>query len=184
MHKEGAAFRSLMNCFAMSVSIGLQYGVPLATYVEQFSFTRFEPQGMVEGHPYVKLATSIVDYLFRVLGVEYLHRYDLAHVKPEEAPSSVGFLGSTHDKHEETEIFGMPTPPGASVPLSASQEADVRRAQMAETLGQPGHLASPLDAQLDAMMGDAPVCDVCGHITVRNGACYKCLNCGNSMGCS
>ena len=69
MHKEGAAFRSLMNCFAMSVSIGLQYGVPLQTYVEQFTFTRFEPQGLVEGHPYVRMATSIVDYLFRVLGV-------------------------------------------------------------------------------------------------------------------
>ena len=89
MHKEGAAFRSLMNCFAMSVSVGLQYGVPLETYVEQFTFTRFEPQGTVEGHPNVKLATSIVDYLFRVLGIEYLHRYDLAHVKPEvlQAPS-------------------------------------------------------------------------------------------------
>ena len=83
MHKEGAAFRSMMNCFAMSVSIGLQYGVPLATYVEQFTFTRFEPQGIVEGHPYVKMATSIVDYLFRTLAVEYLGRYDLAHVKPE-----------------------------------------------------------------------------------------------------
>ena len=68
MHKEGAAFRSMMNCFAMSVSIGLQYGVPLETFVEQFTFTRFEPQGIVEGHPNVKMATSIVDYLFRVLG--------------------------------------------------------------------------------------------------------------------
>src|SRR5579883_1965474 len=83
MHKEGAAFRSLMNCFAMSVSIGLQYGVPLQTYVDQFTFTRFEPQGPVEGHPYVKFATSIVDFIFRALGVEYLHRYDLAHIKPE-----------------------------------------------------------------------------------------------------
>ena len=83
MHKEGAAFRSLMNCFAMSVSVGLQYGVPLQTYVDQFTFTRFEPQGPVEGHPYVKFATSIVDFIFRALGVEYLHRYDLAHIKPE-----------------------------------------------------------------------------------------------------
>src|SRR5450432_1624260 len=83
MHKEGAAFRSLMNCFAMSVSVGLQYGVPLQTYVDQFTFTRFEPQGPVEGHPYVKFATSIVDFIFRTLGVEYLHRYDLAHIKPE-----------------------------------------------------------------------------------------------------
>ena len=83
MHKEGAAFRSLMNCFAMSISIGLQYGVPLQTYVDQFTFTRFEPQGPVEGHPNVKFATSIVDFIFRALGVEYLHRYDLANIKPE-----------------------------------------------------------------------------------------------------
>jgi ribonucleoside-diphosphate reductase alpha chain len=83
MHKEGAAFRSLMNCFAMSVSIGLQYGVPLLTYVDQYTFTRFEPQGPVEGHPNVKFATSIVDFIFRTLGVEYLHRHDLAHIKPE-----------------------------------------------------------------------------------------------------
>ena len=66
MHKEGAAFRSLMNCFSMAVSVGLQYGVPLETYVEQFTFTRFEPHGPVEGHPNIKFATSIVDYLFRV----------------------------------------------------------------------------------------------------------------------
>ena len=91
MHKEGAAFRSLMNCFAMAVSMGLQYGVPLETYVEQFTFTRFEPQGVVEGHPNIKFATSIVDYIFRVLGVEYLQRYDAfagrsAAVRPPAGP--------------------------------------------------------------------------------------------------
>ena len=76
-----------MNCFAMSISIGLQYGVPLQTYVDQFTFTRFEPQGPVEGHPYVKFATSIVDFIFRALGVEYLQRHDLAHIKPDERQS-------------------------------------------------------------------------------------------------
>jgi len=179
MHKEGAAFRSLMNCFAMSVSIGLQYGVPLETYVNQFTFTRFEPQGQVEGHPYVKLSTSIVDYLFRVLGVEYLGRYDLAHVKPEGEAQHAGFVGGGAAEDPETES------------LSSTRLSVARSAAMSETLEQrlPGkndehQAASPLDAQLDAMMGDAPVCDVCGHITVRNGACYKCLNCGNSMGCS
>jgi ribonucleoside-diphosphate reductase alpha chain len=201
MHKEGAAFRSLMNCFAMSVSIGLQYGVPLQTYVDQFTFTRFEPQGIVEGHPYVKMATSIVDYLFRVLGVEYLGRYDLAHVKPEgEEIPHVGFLGggNKEDRQSDSEL---------PMSLAYTKEALARSSSEAETLeqrlpasapagvrGLPGETrdlsheaaaqASPLDAQLDAMMGDAPVCDVCGHITVRNGACYKCLNCGNSMGCS
>ncbi|MBX3216713.1 MAG: vitamin B12-dependent ribonucleotide reductase [Labilithrix sp.] len=191
MHKEGAAFRSMMNCFAMSVSIGLQYGVPLQTYVEQFTFTRFEPQGIVEGHPYVKMSTSIVDYLFRTLAVEYLGRYDLAHVKPEgeDAIPHVGFLGggNKEDRVSESELPHS---------LSYTREAVERSAAEAETLETPppanlpgkheatSAAVNPLDAQLDAMMGDAPVCDVCGHITVRNGACYKCLNCGNSMGCS
>ncbi len=84
MHKEGAAFRSLMNCFAISVSMGLQHGVPLSSYVDQFTFTRFEPQGIVEGHPNIKFSTSIIDYVFRVLGVEYLNRYDFAQVPPKE----------------------------------------------------------------------------------------------------
>jgi ribonucleoside-diphosphate reductase alpha chain len=160
MHKEGAAFRSLMNCFAIAVSMGLQHGVSLAEYVDTFTFTRFEPQGPVEGHPNIKFATSIVDYVFRVLAVEYLQRYDLAHVRPDEtarAPVPVPTLGS------------HPTPPqGMAV---AAMELDERG-------------PSALDRQLSRMMGDAPFCDTCGHITVRNGACYRCLNCGNSMGCS
>jgi ribonucleoside-diphosphate reductase alpha chain len=188
MHKEGAAFRSLMNCFAMSVSVGLQYGVPLETYVEQFTFTRFEPQGTVEGHPNVKLATSIVDYLFRVLGIEYLNRYDLAHVKPEV------LQGPSH-KHESSVPEEPPSLPSHALAkpentpeiertLSYTPSALARAAVMNEGLGSHDEPAHGLDAHLDAMMGDAPVCDVCGHITVRNGACYKCLNCGNSMGCS
>jgi len=188
MHKEGAAFRSLMNCFAMSVSVGLQYGVPLETYVEQFTFTRFEPQGTVEGHPNVKLATSIVDYLFRVLGIEYLHRYDLAHVKPEVLVTP----SHKNESHVPEEPPSLPPHAlAATVPpsdtsvektLAYTPEAIARSATMNEGLGDAPHGA--MDAHLDAMMGDAPVCDVCGHITVRNGACYKCLNCGNSMGCS
>jgi len=182
MHKEGAAFRSLMNCFAMSVSIGLQYGVPLQTYVDQFTFTRFEPQGPVEGHPNVKFATSIVDFIFRTLGVEYLHRYDLAHIKPEIDGSPLDAARNLGTPPEPPSLHPLPEaapsekktitrPPPEAAPawaLSATHDA----------------AGSPLDAQLDKMMGDAPVCDVCGHITVRNGACYKCLNCGNSMGCS
>ncbi|MBT5939659.1 MAG: vitamin B12-dependent ribonucleotide reductase, partial [Rhodospirillaceae bacterium] len=91
MHKEGAAFRSLMNNFAIAVSIALQYGVPLEEYVEAFTFTRFEPSGMVEGNDSIKMATSILDYLFRELAVSYLGRNDLAHVKPEDLlPDSIG----------------------------------------------------------------------------------------------
>jgi ribonucleoside-diphosphate reductase alpha chain len=84
MHKEGATFRSLMNCFAIAVSVGLQYGVPLEEYVEKFTFTRFEPAGMVMGHANIKSATSIIDYIFRMLGYEYQNRTDLVHVITEQ----------------------------------------------------------------------------------------------------
>jgi ribonucleoside-diphosphate reductase alpha chain len=176
MHKEGAAFRSLMNCFAMSVSIGLQYGVPLETFVEQFTFTRFEPQGLVEGHPNIKFATSIVDYLFRVLGVEYLHRYDFAQVPPTAAELGGGNSDDGAAPATEAAYEAAAVPRGF---LSYHPPA----AEVHDTLrpGPEGSM-SALDAQLEEMMGDAPVCDGCGHITVRNGACYKCLNCGNSMG--
>ncbi len=82
MHKEGAAFRSLMNNFAIAISIGLQYGVPLEEFVEAFTFTRFEPAGLVEGNDSIKMATSILDYMFRELAVSYLGRFDLAHAEP------------------------------------------------------------------------------------------------------
>ena len=88
MHKEGAAFRSLMNNFAIAISLGLQYGVPLEEYVDAFTFTRFEPAGMVQGNDTIKNATSILDYIFRELAVSYLARNDLAHVDPNELPAT------------------------------------------------------------------------------------------------
>jgi ribonucleoside-diphosphate reductase alpha chain len=91
MHKEGAAFRSLMNNFAIAISIGLQYGVPLEEFVEAFTFTRFEPAGLVDGNDSIKMATSILDYIFRELAISYLGRYDLAHVEPRDTlPDTVG----------------------------------------------------------------------------------------------
>jgi ribonucleoside-diphosphate reductase alpha chain len=84
MHKEGAALRSLLNNFAIAISLGLQYGVPLEEYVDAFTFTRFEPQGPVQGNDSIKYATSILDYVFRELAVSYLERFDLAHVDPSE----------------------------------------------------------------------------------------------------
>ena len=91
MHKEGAAFRSLMNNFAIAVSIGFQYGVPLEEFVESFTFTRFEPSGIVEGNDTIKMATSVIDYIFRELAVSYLGRNDLAHVEPADVrPDSLG----------------------------------------------------------------------------------------------
>ena len=84
MHKEGAAFRSLMNNFAIAISVGLQYGVPLEEYVDAFTFTRFEPAGLVQGNDAIKNATSILDYVFRELAISYLGRNDLAHVDPSD----------------------------------------------------------------------------------------------------
>jgi ribonucleoside-diphosphate reductase alpha chain len=87
MHKEGAAFRSLMNCFAIAVSIGLQYGVPLDEFVDAYTFTRFEPNGIVEGNDRIKMSTSIIDYIFRELAVSYLDRRDLSQVTSEDLNS-------------------------------------------------------------------------------------------------
>jgi ribonucleoside-diphosphate reductase alpha chain len=121
MHKEGAAFRSLMNNFAIAVSIGLQYGVPLEEFVEAFTFTRFEPAGMVQGNDAIKMATSILDYLFRELAVSYLGRHDLAHAQPEDlSPDTVG----GGDKEGD-----LPLNPAAEV-----KEAELRAAQMAATI--------------------------------------------------
>ncbi|HEX4384533.1 MAG TPA: hypothetical protein VH083_16340, partial [Myxococcales bacterium] len=172
MHKEGAALRSVMNCFAMLVSIALQYGVPLEVLVEQFVFTRFEPQGPVQGHDRVKFATSVVDYIFRALGVEYLKRDDLAHVTPEAA--------------QETPKSAQTADP-VVVEVPAAPASPAVKAMNQQKSSPPDPLRKAISAQdemLGKLSGDAPFCDTCGHITVRNGTCYKCLNCGNSMGCS
>jgi ribonucleoside-diphosphate reductase alpha chain len=170
MHKEGAALRSVMNCFAMLVSIALQYGVPLEVLVEQFVFTRFEPQGPVQGHDRVKFATSVIDYVFRALGVEYLKRDDLAHVTPEEAA--------------ETPKSAQTADPVMQTPAQASPAKAAKAAQKSDPPDPSRAAARAQDELLGKLSGDAPFCDTCGHITVRNGTCYKCLNCGNSMGCS
>jgi ribonucleoside-diphosphate reductase alpha chain len=157
MHKEGAAFRSMMNCFAIAVSVGLQHGVPLQEYVDKFVYTRFEPQGAVD-HPNIKYATSVIDYVFRVLGMEYLGRTDFVQVKPSD-----------------TELESQ-TRTRTATTLSGEIAIDEIKPELAAKQGS--------DAILKGLMGDAPFCDTCGHTTVRNGTCYKCVNCGNSMGCS
>jgi ribonucleoside-diphosphate reductase alpha chain len=110
MHREGAAFRSLMNCFAIAISLGLQYGVPLEEFVEAFVFTRFEPNGSVQGHDNIKMSTSVIDYIFRELAMSYLGRYDLVQVKPEDLRHDA--MGRPHevpefeDEEEQGEIEG------------------------------------------------------------------------------
>jgi ribonucleoside-diphosphate reductase alpha chain len=182
MHKEGAAFRSIMNCFAISVSMGLQYGVPLEDLVDQFVFTRFEPGGRVEGHENLKACTSVVDYVFRSLGIEYLDRTDLAHIVNESmqgatTPSMHATGRPVGREHRQSNgENGHGTAPVAAAGPGAGAPAPRPKAETFTGDSQ--------DAQLSKFPGDAPACDNCGHITLRNGTCYKCLNCGNSMGCS
>jgi len=104
MHREGAAFRSLMNCFAIAISLGLQYGVPLEEFVEAFVFTRFEPNGSVQGHDNIKMSTSVIDYIFRELALSYLGRTDLVQVKPEDLESGTVGRPSQVPDYEEEEI--------------------------------------------------------------------------------
>src|SRR5438034_8535239 len=104
MHKEGAAFRSMTNCFAIAVSLGLQHGVPLDEFVDAFLFTRFEPNGMVQGNPHIKMATSIIDYIFRELAITYLDRHDLAHVTPEDLRGDAMNRPKDFDDFEEEEF--------------------------------------------------------------------------------
>ncbi len=216
MHKEGAAFRSLMNCFAIAISKGLQYGVPLEEFVDTFTFQRFEPQGMVEGHPNIKMSTSIIDYVFRVLGYEYLGRTDFVQVKPIHGDVDDEMDGGQGETEDHTPASAPPSeaqPAQATSPSAAAKLAtkiengylnNGHNGTNGNGNGTNGHgkvqvtseyvaiaqaseapqFDGGLSEQLSQMMGDAPFCDVCGHITVRNGACYKCLNCGNSLGCS
>ena len=186
MHREGAALRSIMNCFAIAISLGLQYGVPLEEYVDCFTFTRFEPSGPVEGHPNIKMATSVVDYIFRVLGLEYLGRTDFVQVPPDN--TEVYLEASGQQPHRRT----LPPPSSpAGTPFASPRPREERGGmELAQREGETQ--ATPqgprprgaLDEHLSQMMGDAPFCNVCGHLTVRNGSCYRCLNCGNSLGCS
>jgi ribonucleoside-diphosphate reductase alpha chain len=208
--KEGATLRGILGCFAIAVSKGLQYGVPLEEYVDTFTFQTFEPRGMVEGHPNIKMSNSIVDYVFRALGVEYLHRDELAQVPPDR----------TGDLPEPPK--GVAVDAGLQLDLTEAAmeqdiDAQVRAAQFADSgavdNGAAGNGSAPapqasaapapamapatasahsveevqtaaVQAVLADKMGDAPLCDTCGHITVRNGSCYRCLNCGDSKGCS
>lgn len=186
MAKEGATMRSMLNCFAISISIGLQYGVPLEEFVEKFVFTRFEPAGMVD-HPNIKSTTSIVDFIFRALAYEYLGRTDLVHVidRPEilntgrddwdEIPTSLEYEKKTPELSDVRIVAGPRSTKPEAEPLKSTSTRPVVKAETG---------LDAVNAAAKSMQSDAPACNTCGHITIRSGTCYKCLNCGNSMGCS
>ncbi len=183
MAKEGATMRSMMNCFAISISIGLQYGVPLEEFVDKFAFTKFDPSGFVE-HPNIKSATSIVDFIFRVLGYEYLGRTDLVHVldKPEVMNTGADNweeVPSNPLEYVEPELSSVRITPatGNTALQSVKNTPESQHSKKAPGL-------DPVSTAAKKMQSDAPACNVCGHLMIRSGTCYKCNNCGNQGGCS
>ena len=179
--KEGSTLRSFMNCFAIAISVGLQYGVPLEEFVEKFVFTKFEPAGMVD-HPNIKITTSLVDFVFRALAFEYLGRTDLVHVLDNPT------IGNTGEGEGEATFLGKPELSSIRVTApSANTTPTAQPQKLQRAVASPARAESSMDAVNAAaknMQSDAPACNTCGHITIRSGTCYKCLNCGNSMGCS
>lgn len=212
MHKEGAAFRSLMNNFAIAISIGLQYGVPLEEYVESFTFTRFEPSGMVSGNDTIKMATSILDYIFRELAVSYLGRNDLAHVEPKDlTPDAIGSGSDEGDLQTTTGntmevvqkvasrgymrnlmvIKGAKDTPvaatGTDGPVAAGGHAAAQTV-VAGTIAVNEEVIGKTDAQMDhareaRMKGyEGDPCGECGNFTLVRNG--TCLKCNTCGGTS
>jgi ribonucleoside-diphosphate reductase alpha chain len=186
LHKEGATLRSLMNCFSIAVSLGLQYGVPLEEYVDKFTFTRFEPAGMVTGHSNIKNATSIIDYMFRMLGFEYLGREDFIQVPATDEQRSHLAVNQKHNLPTATiqnvVINPVSAPAATPAPIGFMKPTPVAE----PTSSAPEASATTVD-QTQAYLksfGDSPACPSCGSLTIRSGACYKCMNCGTQTGCS
>jgi ribonucleoside-diphosphate reductase alpha chain len=189
--KEGATLKGILSCFAIAVSKGLQYGVPLDEFVDTFTFQTFEPRGMVEGHPNIKMANSIVDYVFRALGVEYLQRDELAQVPPDresdlpEPPKGLaveaGVQLDLSDAAADSDVDAVKS----AVEFLEGPDEEVRAPQQEKVaVVAAGGETSLSDLSLRENMGDAPACSNCGHMTVRNGSCYVCLTCGDTTGCS
>ena len=210
MHKEGAGFRAMMNNFAIAVSVGLQYGVPLEEFVEAFTFTRFEPAGMVQGNDSIKNATSILDYIFRELAISYLDRTDLAHVKPQGASFDDLGRGDDEGKRNFAEVTDNAASKSLEMLKSISSTGYLRKrlpqelmvfqggmtgtegataftAMVAETTTALATGTVSMDARTKAKMQgyEGDPCGECGNYTlVRNGTCMKCNTCGGTTGCS
>ena len=210
MHKEGAAFRSLMNNFAIAVSIGLQYGVPLEEFVEAFTFTRFEPQGIVTGNDAIKMSSSILDYTFRELAISYLDRHDLGHVNKDdldadtigggEAQSELvdratsrGFIRKQglkvySNQNQTSKAIGQETNIATSFIAPAPEpEPGVITQGVSQDTGNISAVANNQEIVKQARMQgyEGESCPECQNFTlVRNGTCLKCNTCGSTTGCS
>ena len=186
MHREGAAFRSLTNCFAIAISLGLQHGVPLEEFVDAFTFTKFEPSGTVSGSPHIKMTTSVIDYIFRELAVTYLGRDDLAHVpaeevmtrkiRPSEEEKQSKEKANREDTSQEPNNNGSPDQPETVIESQPTKQAQT-------TADDSSYQSDYEKAKELGYTGDS--CPECGSMTmVRNGTCQKCITCGSTTGCS
>ncbi len=198
MSKEGSTIGGLMDSLGTAISVALQYGVPIKSLVTKFAHQRFEPQGMTTNND-IPFAKSLVDYIFRWMGMEFIEGYREANApaRPKTTTAIKEDASCKDDRTSTTTDTGSAREMPAVTPgrmESASDTASESRRGGTDTMpvasmstqNPDGTLAytSGLNQATAALMGDAPPCDNCGSITVRNGTCYKCMNCGNSMGCS
>jgi len=197
MHKEGAAFRSLMNCFAIAISLGLQHGVPLEEFVEAFLFTRFEPNGPVTLNKQIKMSTSIIDYIFRELAITYLGKHELAQVAPDDlrGDSVKPDPEATDGEEDLVDPSTMTSTAISPSVFPARQEGDNGVGRNGEGNGQVAHTVKLkretltfTDVQVARQKGyEGEPCSNtnCRQFKlVRNGTCLKCLACGEATGCS
>ncbi|MCF8259144.1 MAG: vitamin B12-dependent ribonucleotide reductase [Melioribacteraceae bacterium] len=184
MAKEGAAFRSLLNSFAIAISLGLQHGVPLEEFVDAFVFTRFEPSGIVSGNNRIKMSTSVIDYIFRELAVTYLGRNDLSHVDEQDLMTVKDRLHKDDD-YESEEIVSHRM---IDLDTEVQKESVPQNGNGSKEIGSERGKAlafhqKRISARERGYTGD--ICPECGSMTmVRNGTCLKCNTCGSTTGCS
>ncbi len=178
MYKEGASFKGLLNCFAVLASKALQYGMPLEELVDSFTFTRFEPAGMVQGHNVIRNATSILDYVFRSIGYDYLGRKDFVHVKAvDEVPESGKGAKADHAASSNGEV----TVTGTAEPTTGhDKHASYAGGGTAVAAAAD---AKVIQARVQGFSGEQ--CENCGSMRVKqNGTCMVCEDCGMTTGCS
>lgn len=208
MSKEGSTIGGLMDSLGTAISVALQYGVPIESLVSKFAYQRFEPQGITTNRD-IPFAKSLVDYIFQWMGMQFIEGYREANI-----PKRVGASTSTQETKKPTAVkedtrwssdptsttvqpstaipTGGITPTENVVKVKTEQITMQRQVKIQATSVSNDGLessqieleASSLDTAMSSMQGDAPACTVCGTITVRNGTCYKCMNCGTSLGCS
>ncbi|GMU90794.1 MAG: hypothetical protein AMXMBFR49_29990 [Chlorobiota bacterium] len=187
MHREGATVRSLLNSFAISISLGLQHGVPLEEFVDAFVFTRFEPSGVVTGNQRIKFSTSVIDYIFRELAVTYLNRYDLAHVSADDILSSTK-LNKLNEEFESEELISesvIETGALESVEYNKKLSSSNTKETTSKFLNTTSNAVKIQVERAREKGYTGDICTECNSMTmVRNGTCLKCMTCGSTSGCS